>query len=67
MVENSPHTPPRQMRIPDDEWLPFDAAAKAQGQTRAGVVRELIRWYMRRPGAKLPVRPEAGPWSATDD
>ncbi|MET7956366.1 hypothetical protein ABZT07_20660 [Streptomyces sp. NPDC005317] len=64
MVENTPHTPPRQMRIPDGEWLPFDAAAKAQGQTRAGVVRELIRWYLRRPGAKLPVRPEAGPWSA---
>lgn len=64
MSENPPHTPPRQMRIPDDEWLPFDAAAKAQGQTRAAVTRELIRWYMRRPGAKLPVRPEAGPWSA---
>lgn len=55
------------MRIPDDEWLPFAEAAKTQGQPRAAVVRELIRWYLRRPGAKLPARPEAGPWSVVDD
>lgn len=58
---------PRQMRIPDGEWLPFEDAAKAQhpaGRSpRAGVVREFIRWYLRRPGAKLPERPPAGPWS----
>ncbi|MFF3128552.1 hypothetical protein ACFVRD_41220 [Streptomyces sp. NPDC057908] len=64
MSENPPHTPARQMRIPDDEWLPFADAAKAQGLTRAAVVRELVRWYLRRPGAKLPARPDAGPWSA---
>ncbi|MFF1348463.1 hypothetical protein ACFVZJ_21210 [Streptomyces sp. NPDC058322] len=63
MSENPPHTPARQMRIPDDEWLPFADAAKAQGQPRAAVVRELIRWYLRRPGAKLPARPPVGPWS----
>lgn len=57
------HTPPRQMRIPDDEWLPFDEAAKAAGTVRAEEVREFIRWYLRRPGAKLPTRPDAGPWS----
>ncbi|WP_377271900.1 hypothetical protein [Peterkaempfera sp. SMS 1(5)a] len=58
---------PRQMRIPDDEWLPFEAATKAQHPTgrspRAAVIRDFIRWYMRRPGAKLPDRPAAGPWS----
>jgi len=57
------HTPPRQIRIPDDEWLPFDDATKAQGLARAEAVREFIRWYMRRPGAKQPARPNAGPWS----
>lgn len=57
------HTPPRQIRIPDDEWLPFDEAAKAAGVTRAEAVREYIRWYLRRPGAKPVHRPDAGPWS----
>jgi hypothetical protein len=51
------------MRIPDDEWLPFDHATKTAGQARAEAVRDFIRWYMRRPGAKLPTRPDAGPWS----
>jgi hypothetical protein len=55
------HTPPRQMRIPDDEWLPFEDATG--DQPRAAVVRDFIRWYLRRPGAKLPERPAAGPWS----
>ncbi len=58
---------PRQIRVPDDEWVPFEAATKAvhpAGRSpRARVVREFMRWYMRRPGAKLPVRPPAGPWS----
>jgi hypothetical protein len=58
---------PRQFRVPDDEWLPFDDATKAVHPTgrgaRAAVLREFMRWYMRRPGAKLPSRPETGPWS----
>ncbi|MFJ9771157.1 hypothetical protein ACIRVF_07930 [Kitasatospora sp. NPDC101157] len=61
------HTPPRQMRIPDDEWLPFGEATKSQEASRAEVVRDFIRWYLRRPGAKLPPRPEAGPWSTPKD
>lgn len=61
------HTPPRQMRIPDDEWLPFDEATKSQGLARAEAVREFIRWYLRRPGAKAVVRPDAGPWSTATE
>ncbi|MEU2248141.1 hypothetical protein [Streptomyces sp. NPDC019224] len=61
------YDPPRKFRAPDDEWNGFEAATKAQHPTgrspRAQVIREFIRWYMRRPGAKLPVRPPAGPWS----
>jgi hypothetical protein len=57
----------RKFRAPDDEWLPFESATRAQhpeGRSpRARVLREFIRWYLRRPGAKLPVRPPAGPWS----
>lgn len=67
MVPKATHTPPRQMRIPDDEWLPFAEAAKELGATRAEAVREFIRWYMRRPGSKTPARPDAGPWSTPAD
>lgn len=62
-LEKPPHMPPRQMRIPDDEWLPFEEAAKSQGKTRAALVREFIAWYLRRPDAKAVKRPDAGPWS----
>ena len=42
-------------------------AIHAEGRSpRARVIREFIRWYMRRPGAKLPARPDAGPWSDPD-
>jgi hypothetical protein len=64
------YDPPRQMRIPDEEWLPFEDATKAMHPTgrspRTAVVRQLIRWYMRRPGAKLPDRPPVGPWTTPD-
>jgi hypothetical protein len=47
-------TPIRQMRIPDDEW---DGLVKVAGRNHVKAVREFIRWYLRRPGAKLPARP----------
>jgi hypothetical protein len=56
MSPNQPKTPPRQIRI-GDAWYDFDAAAKAMGTERATVIRELIDWYIREPGAKLPERP----------
>lgn len=49
-------TPIRQIRIPADEW---DALRKVAGRAHVRVIREFIRWYLRRPGAKLPVRPSA--------
>ncbi|MFI6140335.1 hypothetical protein ACIBCC_19370 [Streptomyces griseus] len=57
MSPNMPKTPPRQIRI-GDAWYDFDAAAKAMGTERAAVIRELIDWYIREPGAKLPARPD---------
>jgi hypothetical protein len=59
----------KNIRIPnDEEWAPFEAATRAMHPTgrspRTAVIREFIRWYMRRPGAVLPKRPDAGPWSA---
>ncbi|MEV7492191.1 hypothetical protein AB0O08_15730 [Streptomyces anulatus] len=56
MSPNQPKTPPRQVRI-GDTWYDFDAAAKSMGTERAAVIRELIDWYIREPGAKLPERP----------
>lgn len=57
----------RQFRAPKDEWDPFEPATRVIYPTGRGprgrVIREFIRWYMRRPGAKLPRRPPAGPWS----
>lgn len=56
-MPNVPKTPPRQIRI-GDSWYDFDAAAKAMGTERAAVIRDLIDWYIREPGAKLPDRPD---------
>ncbi|MCX4550544.1 hypothetical protein [Streptomyces sp. NBC_01500] len=63
-----PYDTPRRFRAPDDEWAGFGAATTTQhpgGRSPRGqVLREFMSWYMRRPGAKLPTRPPAGPWSA---
>jgi hypothetical protein len=66
MSPNVPKTPPRQIRI-GDEWYDFDAAAKAQGTERAALVRDFIAWYLRRPGAKLPARPDVEAWQQEDE
>jgi hypothetical protein len=48
------HTTNRVIRI-GDEW---DELGNVAGQRkRAAVIRQLVRWYLRRPGAKLPERP----------
>lgn len=61
------YDPARPLRIPSSEWAPFEEATRAIHPTgrspRTAVVREFMRWYMRRPGAKLPERPPAGAWS----
>jgi hypothetical protein len=57
MPEKSSHTPPRQVRVSDDDWADLQEAAKLVGSERAPIIRGLIRWYLRRPGAELPTRP----------
>ena len=44
------------IRIPDEEWLAFN---KATGGKGAATVRAFIGWYLRRPRAAMPKRPEA--------
>ncbi|MFI1436329.1 hypothetical protein [Streptomyces lydicus] len=67
MTEENEYDPQRRVRMPDDEWDQFLAATKTMhpdGRSPRGqVIREFVRWYLRRPGAKLPERPPAGPWS----
>lgn len=68
MDEESDYDPQRKVRMPEDEWGPFLAAAKTMhpdGRSPRGkVLREFVRWYLSRPGADLPERPPAGAWSA---
>ncbi len=48
-------TPVRTLRVPDPDWSDFH---QLTGRELAGVIHQFIRWYLRRPGAKLPTRPE---------
>jgi len=49
----------RVVRIPDDEWEEFGTLVGPRKRTQ--VIRALMAWYMRRPGAKLPERPPKPP------
>ena len=57
---------PRQVRIATQAWRDFGLATKAAGTTRATVIRELIRWYLREPGARMPERPARQTWEAPE-
>ena len=35
--------------------------ANREGTDRAKVINQFLRWYLRRPGAKLPERPAPAP------
>ena len=47
-------TPVRTLRVGDPDWTDFH---KVTGKNLAAVIWQFIRWYLRRPGAKLPERP----------
>lgn len=52
-------TPPRSTQMDDAPWEKFGEDVKAIGKSRAGVMAELVLWWIRWPGAKLPKRPDA--------
>ena len=54
MAKRPQHT----VRMDDLTWSRFGAAAEAMGTDRAEVLRQFIRWYLRDPGGRIPVRPE---------
>jgi hypothetical protein len=56
-VPNKPKTQHRSVRIDDAEWDDAETATASAGTDRAKVINQFLRWYLRRPGAKLPERP----------
>jgi len=56
-VPNQPGTQHRSVRISDEDWADLDDAAKSAGTDRGTLIKQFIRWYLRRPEAKLPQRP----------
>lgn len=45
--------------VDDRLWEDFDTYAKAAGSDRSAITRQLWEWYVGRPDAELPARPEA--------
>jgi hypothetical protein len=50
-------TPQRTLVVEPEDWDELQIAAKAVGSNRATVLRQFIKWYIRRPGARMPQRP----------
>jgi hypothetical protein len=50
-------TPPRSTQIEGPPWRLFRAAASLLGVSAAGLMKTLVLWFVRWPGAKLPPRP----------
>ncbi|MFD8839842.1 hypothetical protein [Streptomyces griseofuscus] len=61
-MPSSPKTQHRSVRISDDDWRDLLAAAQTQGSDRGGVIKDLVAWYLRRPGAVQPKRPDPSTW-----
>ncbi|MCY0923237.1 MULTISPECIES: hypothetical protein [Streptomyces] len=54
-MANQPKTQHRSVRIDDADW----ADLLTRGGDRSAVIKQLVGWYLRRPGAELPERPPA--------
>ena len=47
----------RSVRFEQDEWEVSDTLARELGTNRAQILNQFLRWYLRKPGVKLPDRP----------
>ena len=56
-VATARKTPQRTLVVEPADWDDLQIAAKASGSDRATILRAFIKWYIRRPGARLPQRP----------
>ena len=59
-------TPPRSTQIDDIPWFRFGAAAHSLGMSRSRLMKQLILWFIRWPGAKLPPRPTEDEYPAAE-
>jgi hypothetical protein len=57
-MPNRPGTQHRSVRVSDEDWADLETATKGLRSDRGTVIKQFIRWYLRRPGAKLPERPD---------
>lgn len=55
-------TPTRPIRVGLPLWAAFGNATAEQGSDRSATLRAFIAWYLRRPGAELPERPDIDNW-----
>lgn len=58
MPASSEPDKPQRFRAPDDLWEEFGRAAKSVDSDRSKLLRQFIAWYVHRPNARRPVRPE---------
>lgn len=47
------HTPPRSIRVPDEEWVPARARVEEQGETLTDPIRELLRFLATGDGREM--------------
>lgn len=56
MAAKETHTTARPVRIPEEDWVEFGVLVGDRERSR--ILREFVAWYLRRPKATLPKRPE---------
>lgn len=57
-MPDSPRNKHRSVRVSDEDWEDLGKRTAGIGSDRGTVIKEFIAWYLHRPGAKLPKRPE---------
>ncbi|MFD8234013.1 hypothetical protein ACFV20_19295 [Streptomyces sp. NPDC059696] len=65
-MPNQPKTPISRFRIDADEWQAFGEAVP-QDTDRSAVLRDFVAWYLRRPGARMPKRPDTSERAASSE
>jgi Ribbon-helix-helix protein, copG family len=56
-MPNAAKTPTHSVRIGEDDWDDLGEVAESIGSDRSWIIRRMVAWYLRRPGASLPERP----------
>jgi hypothetical protein len=57
-MPNSPKTPNHSIRVPKERWDKAAEKAEKAGTDRTKVTNDLLAWYVKEDGAKLPKRPD---------